>query len=176
VDGGRKSLSTTERVEMVDAGAATPGMQTMVGNRFQLGRDFLPEEAQPGRDQVAIVSNRMWRERFASDPSIVGREIRLDRRPYTVVGVLAPGEADREPSWMAVPLALRPDEITRDARFLMVMGRLKPGVSLEQANANLRAVADGIAAQYPTRTAAGASRSSRSRTTSSRATRSAACG
>jgi putative ABC transport system permease protein len=147
--GGRKSLSTRDRVEMVDAGACTPGMQTMVGNRFQLGRDFLPEEAQPGRDQVVIISDRMWREGFASDPLVVGREIRLDRRPHTVVGVLAPGEADRAPSWMAVPLALRPDQMGHGARFLMVMGRLKPGVSIEQANANLRTVADGIAAQHP---------------------------
>jgi putative ABC transport system permease protein len=147
--GGRKSLSTQDRVEMVDAGGCTPGMQTMVGNRFQLGRDFLPEEAQPGRDQVVILSNRVWRERFASDPAIIGRQIRLDRRPHTVVGVLGPGEADRASSWMTVPLALRPDQMGHEARFLLVMGRLKPGVSLEQANANLRTVADGIAAQHP---------------------------
>ena len=97
--GGRKSLRPADRVEMVDAGGCTPGMQTMVGNRFQLGRDFLPEEAQPGRDQVVILSNRMWRESFASDRGIIGREIRLDRRPHTVVGVLSAGEADRASSW-----------------------------------------------------------------------------
>jgi putative ABC transport system permease protein len=147
--GHTAALSLGDRPEPVWAGESTPGMQTMVGNRFALGRDFLPDEAQPGRDRVLILSNRMWRERFASDPSIVGRAVRLDREPHVVVGVLAPGEADRGESWMTVPLALSPDRRGRGTRFLCVMGRLKPGVSLEEANANLRTVADAIALDHP---------------------------
>jgi putative ABC transport system permease protein len=147
--GHAAALSLGDRPEPVWAGESTPGMQTMVGNRFLLGRDFLPEEAQPGRDRVLILSNRVWRERFASDPAIVGRTVRLDRAPHVVVGVLAPGEADRGEAWMTVPLALAPERRGRGARFLLVMGRLKPGVSLEQANANMRAVADALALEHP---------------------------
>ena len=71
-----------------------------------LGRDFLPEEGEPGRDHVVILSNRMWSRHFASDRNIIGKDIRMNGEAYTVVGVLPPGMYDRLPMELWVPLAL----------------------------------------------------------------------
>lgn len=143
------SLSTSERPEQVEAFLTTPGFQSMVGTGFFLGRDFLPEEGEVGRDQVAILTHRFWKERFGGDPAIVGREIRVDGKPHTVVGVLEPGLSDRGEGGLSLPLAFTPDQLDRDLNWLFVMGRLKPGVSLAQANANIDAIARRIAEQFP---------------------------
>ena len=102
----------------------------MMGVPFVLGRDFRPEEGQPGADQVVVLRYRLWDERFGKDPNIVGREIRIDGKPRIVVGVLAalPSEY-REPPQLLIPLAFTPDQINHDFHWLLVMGRLKPGVS-----------------------------------------------
>ncbi len=62
-----------------------------------LGRDFLPEEGEPGRDRVVILSNRFWSKHFGADREIIGKEIRMNGEPYTVVGVMPPGMHDRLP-------------------------------------------------------------------------------
>jgi putative ABC transport system permease protein len=112
----------------------------MQGIPFYLGRDFLAEEAVTGRDHVAVMTNAVWKNYFHSDPNIIGRQIRLNGEPYNVVGVLAPGMADRFESQLMIPLAFRPDQITHDRRWLAVMGRMKPGVTLQQANAEVDAL------------------------------------
>jgi putative ABC transport system permease protein len=145
---GSVSLSVDGRPESVNAAYLTPGFHTMVGNPFALGRDFLAEEGALGRSQVAVLSHQMWRERFGGDPAIIGRTIRVDRRPHEVVGVLASGEGDRSQAPISLPLVL-PEDAPADAAFLLVMGRLKPGVGLDQANARMRTVADGLAALRP---------------------------
>jgi putative ABC transport system permease protein len=146
--GRRLSLSDGGRPEQVRAAVTTPGFVTMHGHRFLLGRDFLPEEGAPGRDQVIVVSHRLWERRFGSDRAIVGRSVRVDGKPHTVVGVLAPGPADRAPSEAYVPLTFPPEVDSRAVRFLAVMGRLKPGVSLAQANARMDVVTRRIAADH----------------------------
>src|SRR5687767_11242837 len=96
--GGRRvNLSAGERPEQIQAGLATPGFLGMLGygHPLALGRSFLEEEGIPGKDQVVVLTHRVWRERFGSDPAIVGRQIRIDRKPYTVVGVLGAGPADK---------------------------------------------------------------------------------
>ncbi|MET0552024.1 MAG: ABC transporter permease [Vicinamibacteria bacterium] len=147
--GRRLSLSDGGRPEQVRAAVTTPGFVTMHGHRFLLGRDFLPEEGEPGREHVIVVSHRLWERRFGSDRSIVGRSVRVDGRPHTVVGVLAAGPADRAPSEAYVPLTFPAEVDNRSVRFLTVMGRLGPGVSLAQANARLDAVARRVAADHP---------------------------
>jgi putative ABC transport system permease protein len=147
--GRRISLSTGSRPEQVRAAVTTPGFVSMHGHRFLLGRDFLPEEGEPGRDQVIVLSHRLWHRRFGDDRGIVGRAIRVDGKPYIVVGVLAPGPADRAPSEAYVPLAVTPDQDNRSSRFLLVMGRLKRGVSLARANAEMDAVARHLAEENP---------------------------
>ena len=146
--GRRLSLSDGGQPEQIRAAVTTPGFVTMHGHRFLLGRDFLPEEGETGREQVIVLSHRLWDRRFGGDRAIVGRSVRVDGKPYTVVGVLAPGPADRAPSEAYVPLTFPPEVDTRAVRFLAVMGRLKAGVSLAQANARMDALARRIAADH----------------------------
>lgn len=143
------SLSEGERPEQIQARVATPGFLTLHGFTWSHGRDFLEEEGVPGNDRVAVLTNRAWESRFGGDGDIVGRDIRLDGMPYTVVGVLAPGPADRMADDLYIPLAFEADQRSHDFRWLLVMGRLKPDVTLEQANADMERVTQRIAELHP---------------------------
>jgi putative ABC transport system permease protein len=143
------NLASAGRPEMVRAQAGTPGFITTIGLKLQLGRDFLPEEGEVGKDHVAILTNSFWKERFHGDNSIVGQSVQMDGEPYTIVGVLAPGPADRGQPRINVPLAFKPDQINHDFHWLLVLARLKPGVSLAQAQSNMDAVTKHIAEVYP---------------------------
>jgi putative ABC transport system permease protein len=142
------NLGGKQEPEMVPAQMTTPGMYTMIGNRFVLGRDFLPEEGILGKEHEAILMNKMWR-RLGADPKIVGKQIMLDQKPYTVVGVLAPGQADRLNQDLVVPLAFTPEQKNHDFHWLLVMGRLKDGVTMKQAQTDMDAVSAHIAEANP---------------------------
>jgi putative ABC transport system permease protein len=149
-NGGSFSLSIGGHPEMVEAHIQTPTFNSMMGLPFELGRDFLPEEGQVGRDHVVILSHHFWDSRFGSDPKIIGQTIRLNGQQYTVVGVLKAGLPDRLPgNAIILPLAFKPEQINHDFHFILVMGRLKPGVTLQQANADMASVAQHIAEVYP---------------------------
>ena len=148
--GRTMNLATADRPEQVQGTATTPGFATTIGHRMFLGRDFLTEEGTPGKDHVVILTYQLWRERFGADRDIVGRPIRLDGKPYTVVGIIEQGPADRvQGNRFYVPLAFTPDQINHDFHYLLVLGRLKPGVTLAQANANMDAVTRHIAQANP---------------------------
>jgi putative ABC transport system permease protein len=138
-----------DRPEQVQAAPVTPGWIENFGLTLQMGRDFLPEEGEPGKDDRLILSNSLWRERFGADRDIVGKRVRLDGRPFTVVGVVAPGPADRVQHRMYTPLAFTPEQVNHTFHWLTVMGRLKPGITLEQANAEMATIAQRIADQFP---------------------------
>jgi len=142
------NLAGKEEPEIVDSQYTSPGMYNMWGIRFELGRDFLPEEGVLGKDHVVTIANRLWK-RLGADPKIIGKTITLDQKPYTVVGVWAPGQPDRLPWQLNVPLAFHPAQLNHDFHWLTVMGRLKDGVTLAQANANMISVADHIAQVNP---------------------------
>lgn len=127
----------------------TPDGHRMLGEAVTLGRDFLPEDSQPGKNQVVLLTNRLWRLSYGADPSIVGRDIRLDGRPYTVVGILPAGPSDRLPADLWMPLTFEPAEVNHTARMLLIMGRLKPGVSIEQAQHQMTGIADDLARRVP---------------------------
>jgi putative ABC transport system permease protein len=147
--GGSYSLSTSDHPEMIQTRLITPGFNNMVGTPFFLGRDILPEEGVVGRDRVVVMTHRLWVERFGSDRDIIGKPVRMNGEPYTVVGVLATGQPDRLEPQLFVPLAFKPDQLNHDFHWLLVMGRLKPGVTLQQANANMDSVTHHIAEVYP---------------------------
>jgi putative ABC transport system permease protein len=147
--GASINIATADRPEQVQAQAATPGFLSMIGYRVVLGRDFLPEEGQIGREHEAILTNKFWRSHFAADPKIVGRQVKMNGEPYTIVGVLGPGAADRGQNEIEVPLAFKPDQINDDFHWLLVMGRMKPGVTLAQANANMDSVTRHVAEIHP---------------------------
>jgi putative ABC transport system permease protein len=145
------NLATNDRPEQVQVGPATPGFLAMFGygHPLALGRSFVEEEGTPGNDQVVVLTHRLWQERFGGDPKIIGHQIRLNGKPYTVVGVLGAGPPDRNQSRLWLPLAFTPEQVNRQNRWLLVMAVLKPGVTIEQANTNLAAVAANLAKMYP---------------------------
>src|SRR6185503_10381932 len=148
--GGSFNVATSDRPEQIDGSPRTPGFFRMEGLPMFLGRDFLDEEGQPGREHVVILSNRMWRAHFASDLSIVGKDIRMNGEPCRVVGVLPPGMHDRLPMQLWVPLALGPEQATNhNAHFILVMGRLKDGVSINQAQSEMNGIARQLQNEYP---------------------------
>jgi putative ABC transport system permease protein len=147
--GGRFNLSASGRPEMVRARICAPGLLDLQGITFAMGRDFLPDEGQAGKDHVVVISHVLWQRRFGSDPQILGKRIRMDGQPYTVVGVLASGMPDRFESQVMVPLVIRPDQLAHDRRWLSIMARLKPGVSVQQANAEMDTIARRLASSYP---------------------------
>jgi predicted permease len=146
--GGSFNLATKEQPEYIQGQSTTPGMYRMMGNQFLYGRDFLPEEGTVGKDHEVILMNKLWR-RLGSDPNIVGKSLQLDGTAYTVVGVFAAGQADRLDQWLVVPLAFKPEQLNHDFHWLLAMGRLKPGVSLQQAQANMDTVTANIAQANP---------------------------
>src|SRR5262249_27391744 len=120
------------------------------GVKPALGRTFAPDEDQPGREHVLVLSHRIWVEEFGRDAGIVGRALTLNGEPYTVIGVLPEGSPlDRTFNRMWRPLALSPGERTRNFHWLQIVARLKPGVTIEQARARMDAIGARIAADYP---------------------------
>ena len=136
--------------EIVVARQVTPGGHRMLSERVFLGRDFRADEDQPGKQHVVLLTHRLWRERFGADRDIIGRDIRMDSIPYTVVGVLEPGSWDRTPANVWIPISFTPAEIAnRQLRPLIVDGRLKPGVTVEQAQQEMNIIAADLARQFP---------------------------
>ena len=145
---GTFNLATSDRPEHVAGQSTTPGWYSMQGFRFLLGRDFLSEEGVPGKDHVVILAHSLW-ERLGGDRNIIGHGIRINSEPYTVVGVLAPGLGDRLTVQLAVPLAFTPEQINYNFHWLTVLGRLKPGVSRSQAQAEMDVITRRIGEAHP---------------------------
>lgn len=145
---GTANLGGVEDPEVLNTDFGTPGAYDNRGVPFALGRDFLPDEATAGKNQVVILINRFWR-RLGADPKILGKTLQLDQKPYTVVGVLAAGQPDNYPWDISVPLVIPPAALNHDSHWLDVSGRLKDGVTLQQANAEMAAVANRIAQANP---------------------------
>jgi predicted permease len=115
-----------------------------------VGRVFDPGETQPGKDRVAVLSYVFWQQHFNSDVNVVGRKIELDQQSYTVIGVMP--KSANYPSLADVFLPLAPTSAqlaNRTARDYLVMGRLRKGVTADQARAELRIISDRLAQQYP---------------------------
>ena len=137
-----------QTAERISGLAATADFFPMLGVAPAAGRVFKPEEFEPGADNVVILTDRFWARRFGSDPNIVGRTIQLDGKSVQVVGVMPPG-FDHPILWGPLdiwqPLTFTPERKTnRGNNFLRSFGRLKPGVSLEQAEQSMVALAANI--------------------------------
>ncbi len=145
---GSFNVSTREQPENMQGRITTPGLYRMLGYPLALGRDFLPEEGQPGNDHVVILTHKLW-QRLGGSPHVLGTTMRIDSEPYTIVGVFAPGLTDRGQGEFAVPLAFKPKQLNHDTHWLSVMGRLKPGVTIKQAEADMDGVTRRLAAAYP---------------------------
>ncbi|WP_107835810.1 ABC transporter permease [Opitutus sp. ER46] len=139
--------------EHISGVSATADFFTILGVQPRLGRGFAPGDDAPGKPLIAIVTHRLWVRHFGSDPAVVGRQIRLDSAPATIVGVLPP-EFDAPLVWgpvdVIVPRTLEPTFATeRSNPWMHSIARLKPGVTLRQAQAELDTFAARLAREYP---------------------------
>jgi putative ABC transport system permease protein len=116
-----------------------------------MGRTFLPEEEGLGNDQVVVLSYGLWQRRFGADPRIIGQPVRLSDQSYTVIGVMPANfkfPSDRTEAW--VPTGFAPDDRDKHgAHYLSVLARLKPGVGVQQSQAEIDTVGRRLAEQYP---------------------------
>jgi putative ABC transport system permease protein len=144
------NVATRDQPEYVSGMKVTPGYYRMLGSHFYLGGDFAPEERQLGRDRVVILTHALW-NRLGANPAIIGTTMHMNGEVYTVVGVLAPGSADQGFGQVIVPLVFKPEELNYKFHWIFATGRLKPGVSLQQAQTNMNTVTDRIGKIHPER-------------------------
>lgn len=150
--GSRINLTGDGEPQQLVGVKATAHYFDVYGVKPALGRTFLPEEDAPGKNHVVVLSYPFWQRVFGGASDVLGRPIQLNGEPYTVVGVAPPGFglASKVDAWM--PMAFKPDETANDARgghYLNVVGRLRPGVTVAQAEAELKVLAAQLATQYP---------------------------
>ena len=144
--------ATAERIPAIQVG---DGFFNVMKGTPMLGRVFTPEEQQEGKDFVIVLGFGIWQRRFAGDRAIVGRKILLNSRPYTIVGVMGP-DFHALPSTLVQPEGqfYRPvaepyDDTQRSARHLRAIGRLKPGVTVAQAQSEMTMIAQRLEQQHP---------------------------
>ena len=141
---------------IVNTAAVTPEIFSLLNAKPVLGRTLLPGDGKQSAPSVAVVSENLWRSRFGSNPALVGQSIALDMRSFTVVGILPasfryPDGAPRQDVWIAIaqdPL-FGPRMSNPSARVLVGIGRIKPGISLTQAQAEMNGLGARFAKQYP---------------------------
>ena len=132
-----RTIGGDGRPERVNTTQVTASLFTVLGVRAQVGRTFTAEEDVAGGGRVIVLGDGLWRRRFGADPSVIGRKVELDGIMRTVVGVLPPGFAIGGGELFS-PLALDPARLPgRGAHFLRVIARLRPGITIEQARADL---------------------------------------
>ncbi len=139
--------------EPVSTALISPTIFGVVGVQPALGRTFLEEETTPGNDFVVILSDGFWRQRFGADRDVIGRTISLDKKPYTVLGVMPP-EFQFPPGAQDVqiwrPMAVDSGQLgARGHRVYNVVGRLNAGVSVDQARSEMAAISVGLQQEYP---------------------------
>ena len=148
-------LSGEDQIERIDAEVVTPGYLTLLGVQPTLGRGFHRDEGVGfSSPPVVILSHGLWSRRFGSDPSVIGRPVRINQRPCTVIGVLPAGFrglSDQADLWippgniqMMEALAQR-----RSTRWFSVLARLAPGVTIAQAQADMDSVCRGLEREFP---------------------------
>jgi putative ABC transport system permease protein len=144
------TLTGSDKPEQIDACAATAGFFSTLGVQPMLGRVFLPEEDQPGRSNVVVLSHRFWQEHFGSNPGIVGHDITMDGRSILVAGVMPASFQFPEFAQMWTPMAWTDQEkAVRGEHHSVVVARLRRGVDLKQAQAEMNTISSRLEQQYP---------------------------
>ncbi|HEX7251459.1 MAG TPA: ABC transporter permease [Thermoanaerobaculia bacterium] len=141
---------------LVVAGTVTSNVFGLLGSTPLIGRGLVPSDDAPDAPPVTILTEKLWRERFGSNPAVVGRTVNLDLRPFTIVGVmpaLFKTPPNVPPAELWTPLSKDPvfEDLRqrRGGHYLTIVGRLKDDVPVAQAQAELATVAQGLARQYP---------------------------
>jgi len=126
---------------------ATASLVDVFGVQPAMGRWFSEAEDQPGSRKVVVLAHGLWVETLARDPGVLGKTLTLDGEPYEVIGVMPEGFSHRGAE-IFVPLARKLDPATRGSHFLATYARLKPGVTVERAATDMRALGDSLAAEF----------------------------
>ena len=147
------NLSGRDEPERVQGLTVSASFLPLLGAQVQLGRTFLPEEEQIGRDKVVVLSDPLWRRRFGEDPSLVGQKIDIEGEPHTVVGILAPSfhifRVLNRPLDIYVPLTFDRSRLNRRDHDIFVYARLKPAVTLDQAQSEMDVLYRRLEQEYP---------------------------
>ena len=148
--GGSDTFIGSEGPERVLTANVSWDMFELLGVAPAMGRGFKADEDLPKQNNVIVISHGMWGRRFGADPNILGRSITLSGTPVTIVGVMPAGfyfpSRDAE-FWR--PIAFNPASATRGGHFIAVIARLKAGVTVQQAHAEMKTIAERLAQQYP---------------------------
>ncbi len=144
------ALTEGKTPERLNEEKVTAHFFDVLGVKPALGRAFLEEEDEPGRNAVVILRHKFWVNRFGADAGIIGRTLLLEGKPHVVVGVMPPGIFDRRWAQIYRPMAFAPDQMARANRWLpKIYGRLKPGVTVDEARTQLDVIAGRLAREYP---------------------------
>ncbi|MBO0859499.1 MAG: ABC transporter permease [Chloracidobacterium sp.] len=147
--GGSYSFSEGGEPEQLSGEFISYNTFAILGVAPILGRTFTAEEDRPGNDMVVILGHGLWKRRFGAKPEVIGRKITLNNRQRTVIGVMPPDFKFPEGADLWVPLAIDPSYWSRHSHGWDAIARLKPGVTLEQAQSNMTVVARRLEEQYP---------------------------
>ncbi|MCA1558092.1 MAG: ABC transporter permease, partial [Acidobacteria bacterium] len=151
---GALTLTGGAEPERIPATYITVNFFSMLGVKPFAGRAFSAEEHTEGKTRVVMLSHALWQRRFGSNPKVIGQSITLNGNPYQIVGILPQGfknpvPAERNVAEMWIPLALDLDPTGRRSDFLRVVARLKSGVNVEQARAEMNTITSRLQQQYP---------------------------
>jgi putative ABC transport system permease protein len=135
--------------EQVRGSWLTANAFQVLGQQPLLGRDFRPEEDRRGAERVVILGHGLWKNRYGADRNVLGRTVRLNGEPATIIGVMPEGMMFPTDSGLWAPFIPSADQERRENRLLLVFGRLKAGATRVEAQAEMDAIAGAIAAQYP---------------------------
>ena len=142
------NLTGGDRPEQIKGIHASSGYFEVFGAPLAIGRTYTPEEDRPGAVHVAVISNGLWRSRFAGDPAVIGKTIELTGDPYEIIGVLGPTFKTDPPADIWLPLQADPNT-TNQGHYLLCAARLRPGVTLAQANAAMKLAAEEFRRKFP---------------------------
>ena len=142
------SLTGAGDAAHVTAALTSANFFTVLRTQAQLGRVFTDAECQPGRDAVALLNYGFWQRRFAGDPTVLGRKIELDQRVYTIIGVMPKTMQYPSVAEVYLPFAPAPQQLAdRTKHDYLVIGRLRDGVSVQQAQAEMHIDGEHLAAR-----------------------------
>ena len=147
---GMFALTGDGEPESITGYRFSPNMLSVLGVQPALGRGFTTGDDQPGAPRVVLLSDKLWKRRYAADPGILGRTLTLNGQPHLVIGVMPPSFRHPQRAELWVPIALTPQLMAnRTNTMLRLVGRLKPGVSHDRATADVAAVYQELAQRYP---------------------------
>jgi predicted permease len=146
------TLATREATRYLQVTQGSDNFFDVFGVQPMLGRTFLPGEDQPGKNNVVVLSHKVWQQDFNADPNVINRTVQLDGEPYLVIGVMPAGFrfSSHASDALYIPMHVRPNWVdARDTNWLMTVGRLKSGITVQQAQADVAHVMQEIGQQYP---------------------------